>query len=594
MKRVVTLRPYLIAIILLLMFLLATTVSSAAAPNIEQAKLVASDAAAPDRFGYSVAISGDTALIGAYRNADDGANSGSAYVFTCSGTAWTQQAKLTASDAATGDSFGISVAISGDTALVGAIGDSDAGTYSGSVYVFTRSGTAWTEQAKLTAGDAVDQDYFGWSVAISGDTALVGAYKDDDDGNSSGSAYVFNRSGLTWTEQTKLTASDANSGDEFGLSVAISGDTALVGAYKDDDDGNSSGSAYIFDRSGTTWTEQAKLTASDAATGDYFGYSVAISGDTALVGALLDDDGGDNSGSAYVFGRSGTTWTEQAKLTASDASTQDSFGHSVAVSGDTALVGAYADDDGGNSSGSAYIFVPDNQPPTAAAGGPYLGAVSEPIVFDGSGSTDPDGDALTYAWDFGDGSIGVGQMPAHSYAMSGIYDVCLTVDDGSVVSGPDCTMAVVYDPDGGFVTGGGWIDSPTGAYAADPTATGRANFGFVSKYKKGANTPTGQTEFRFTAGDLEFHSTSYDWLVVAGAHAKYKGVGTVNGAGNYGFMLTATDSDIQGGGASDSFRIKLWNMGDGDAVIYDNQPGADEYVYDGTELGGGNIKIHKG
>ncbi len=207
-------------------------------------------------------------------------------------------AKLTASDAASGDQFGTSVAVSGDTAVIGAFLDDDAGSGSGSVYVFTRSGTTWTEEAKLTASDAAAADIFGNSVSVSGDTAVIGAVQDDDAGGTSGSAYVFTRSGTTWTEQQKLTASDAAANDEFGISVAVTGDTTVIGATGD---ANESGAAYVFTRSGTTWTEQAKLIASDVALDDDFGRSVAVTGDTAVVGASSNDDAGSGSGSAYVF-----------------------------------------------------------------------------------------------------------------------------------------------------------------------------------------------------------------------------------------------------------------------------------------------------
>jgi hypothetical protein len=151
---------------------------------------------------------------------------------------------------------------------------------------------------------------------------------------------------------------------------------------------------------------------------------------------------------------------------------------------------------------------------------------------------------------------------------------------------------VVYDPSAGFVTGGGWIMSPLGAYAADPYLTGKATFGFVSKYQKGANVPTGNTEFQFKAGNLNFHSTSYDWLVIAGAKAQYKGVGTISGKeGEYGFMLTATDGDINGGGGTDKFRIKIWDM-DTNAIVYDNQLGADITADPTTAIDGGSIIVH--
>ena len=324
---------------------------------IEEQKLTASDATTYDRFGASVAFSGDTALIGAIYDDDGGYDSGSAYVFVRTGTTWSQQQKLTASDAEALDNFGGSVALSGDTALIGAFGDDDGGSESGSAYVFVRIGTTWSQHQKLTASDAAASDRFGDSVALSGDTVLIGATYDEDGGSASGSAYVFVRAGTTWSQQQKLTASDAAASDRFGDSVALSGDTALIGAPWDDDGGSASGSAYVFVRSGTTWSQQQKLTASDAAADDRFGWSVALSGDTALIGAPWDDDGGYRPGSAYVFVRIDTTWSQQQKLTANDASADDRFGWSVALSDDNALIGAPWDDDGGSESGSAYVFV---------------------------------------------------------------------------------------------------------------------------------------------------------------------------------------------------------------------------------------------
>ncbi len=225
------------------------------------------------------------------------------------------------------------------------------------------------------------------------------------------------------------------------------------------------------------------------------------------------------------------------------------------------------------------FFALGNIPPVAEAGEPYLGAVNTAIQFNGSNSSDPDGDLLTYAWTFGDGATGASIMPTHNYAAAGIYDVCLTVSDSALDSNPDCTIAVVYDPDGGFVTGGGWIYSPAGAYTADPSLTGRATFGFIAKYQKGATIPDGNTAFQFTAGDLRFQSTNYQWLVVAGTRAQFKGVGTINGEGCYQFMLTADD------GSPDTFRIKIWYEVDGvEVVVYDN--GSQQ------ALGGGSIVVH--
>jgi hypothetical protein len=329
---------------------------------LQQAQLTAADGAAGDSFGYSVAIAGDSALVGAaYDDVGTTTDQGSAYVFTRSGSTWSFQAKLTAGDGAANDYFGSSVAIAGETALVGAVlDDVGANTDQGSAYVFVRSGANWTQQAKLTAGDGAVYDEFGCSVAIAGDTALVGADRDDVGTNTDqGSAYVFVRSGANWTQQAKLTAGDGAAYDNFGCSVAIAGDTALVGARYDDVGANTNqGSAYAFVRSGANWTQQAKLTAADGAANDQFG-AVAIAGDTALVGAQWDDVGANtDQGSAYVFVRSGANWTQQAKLTAADGVANDYFGGTSAIAGDTALVGESNDDVGATTNqGSAYAFV---------------------------------------------------------------------------------------------------------------------------------------------------------------------------------------------------------------------------------------------
>jgi PKD repeat protein len=233
-----------------------------------------------------------------------------------------------------------------------------------------------------------------------------------------------------------------------------------------------------------------------------------------------------------------------------------------------------------------------NQPPTADPNGPYLGAAGSTIAFDGTGSSDPNNDTLTYAWDYGDGSSGTGATPSHTYSDAGIYDICLTVNDGHVDSDEKCTIAVVYDPGAGFVTGGGWIDSPAGAYIPDPSLTGKASFGFVSKYKKGATVPTGNTEFQFKTADLNFHSSSYDWLVVTGSDsAKFKGSGTINGefapnGEQYEFMIWAADKE------PDTFRIKIWwEVNDTENVVYDNGQEGSGYE-NGQPIGGGSIVVH--
>ena len=322
----------------------------------QQQRLSADDAMARDEFGVSVSVSGDTLVAGAYRDDDGGLNSGSAYVFTRSESGWNLQQKVTASDATAGDFFGESVSISGDTVVIGAPFDGDAERFSGSGYVFSRRRNVWTQQQKLTPNDPAARDFFGESVSISGDTLVAGARGDDAVGSESGSAYVFTRSGSVWSQQQKLTANDAAADDNFGEAVSVFGDTVVVGAHFDDDRGSNSGSAYVFARSGTVWSQQQKLTPTDAQARDEFGISVSVYGNTVVAGAHGDDDDGIASGSAYIFTRSGTAWTQRQKLTANDAAPQDEFGCSVSISGSTVVVGARGDDEGGGDSGSAYLF----------------------------------------------------------------------------------------------------------------------------------------------------------------------------------------------------------------------------------------------
>ncbi|QIP18013.1 hypothetical protein G8759_29870 [Spirosoma aureum] len=313
----------------------------------------ASDGAANDRFGYSVSISGDYAIVGAYQKTiGSNAAQGAVYVFMRSGSSWTQQQQLVASDGATNDYFGFSVAISGDYAIVGAQ-NKTIGSNSGQgvAYVFTRSGSSWTQQQRLVASDGAFNDYFGFSVAISGDYAIVGAQnKTIGSTPTQGAAYVFMRSGSSWTQQQRLVASDGAIYDLFGYSVAISGDYAIVGAYQKAIGGKSAqGAAYVFMRSGSSWTQQQRLVASDGVDFDYFGVSVSISGDYAIVG-------GQNK--TYVFMRSGSSWTQQQRLVASDGAAADRFGYSVSISGDYAIVGAYQKTiDGKSAQGAAYVFM---------------------------------------------------------------------------------------------------------------------------------------------------------------------------------------------------------------------------------------------
>jgi hypothetical protein len=318
--------------------------------EIEDAKLLAIDGGEYDQFGCDVAIYDDTVIIGASGDTDNGLDeeteygAGAAYIFVHNGTTWEQQYKLLAPDGEGGDSFGRRVAIYGDTVVVGSHLDDS----SGSAYVFAREGIEWTFRQKLTAIDGAADDFFGLAVSIWEQTVVVGAYGHSPNQlDKAGAVYIFVDDGSTWTLQDKLTALDADELDRFGISVSIFEDTTLIGSADkttvtgstDDPDNplvisGERGSAYVFIRNGSQWVQQAKLTASDRQEGDRFGQSVSLFGDTAVIGAFRDDDPGlgEDVGSVYIFERSWNQWTESAKITPSNGWDYDYFGLKVSVS----------------------------------------------------------------------------------------------------------------------------------------------------------------------------------------------------------------------------------------------------------------------
>jgi len=344
---------------------------------VQEQKLLPSNVTLSPNFGQSVSIIGtpgnEVVIIGAWFEND----SGSAYIYRFNGVNWVVEQKLIASDGATGDLFGV-VSISGDpgneVAIVGARWDDDNGMDSGSAYIYRFNGVNWVEEQKLMASDGAAGDQFGMKVSISGDpgneVVIVGAWADDAPLLDSGSAYIYRFDpGLPgWVQEAKLLASDGTASDFYGHSVSISGapgnEVAIVGSFRDDNNnGTDSGSAYIYRFNGVNWVEEQKLLASDGAEGDAFGVSVLISGDpgneVAIVGAIWDDDNGTDSGSAYIFRKSGANWVQEQKLLASNGAAEDWFG-TVSISGipgnEVAIVGASRDDDNGQFSGSAYIF----------------------------------------------------------------------------------------------------------------------------------------------------------------------------------------------------------------------------------------------
>jgi hypothetical protein len=489
---------------LLIMFLviaisLSLNVSFASA-SAEEYKLIAGDGGAGDDFGFALAVSGDTVVVGAPEDDDNGDGSGSVYVFVRSGSAWTQQAKLTPVGGVAGDNFGYSVAIDGDTVVIGASSDDENGVNSGSAYVFDRSGSAWTQQAKLTSGYGADGDMFGCSVAVDGNIVVVGAYGeanssgsiyifedimgtwtlqdricaeyadagdnygysvsisegnimvgapyDDDNGYDSGAVYALVQTlGGSWTQQAKITSGDGVNGDMFGCSVDVDGDTAVIGAYGDDDNGERSGSAYVFVSNSGIWQQQAKLTFSDGLAYDYFGWSVAVIEDVSVVGAPLNDENGSASGMACVFTRDGSTWSQQGKLAPADGAAGDWFGRSLGVSADAAIIGSPYDDDNGSSSGSAYAFgLSVNLPPVADAGGPYVVDEGEDILLDASASYDMNDQIVLYEWDLdndGEYDDATGMTTTAIFSDDGVYEIGLSVTDSFGANDIDSTYVTV-------------------------------------------------------------------------------------------------------------------------------------------------------
>mgnify|MGYP001568795365 CR=1 FL=1 len=295
-------------------------------------------------------------VVGAYSDDDNGSSSGSVYVYDLDGS---NEVKITAGDGASGDAFGYSAAVGNDKIVVGAYGDDDNGSSkSGSVYVYDLDGS---NEVKITASDGAGGDEFGFSVAVGDSKIIVGARDDADNGNNSGSVYVYDLDG---SNEVKITASDGAAGNYFGYSVAVAGSKIIVGARGDDDNGGSSGSVYVYDLDGSN---EVKITASDGAANDHFGYSVAVGDSKIAVGAYGD---GNLSGSVYVYDLDGSN---EVKITASDGAGYDLFGHSVAVAGSKIIVGAHGDDDNGSASGSVYVYDLDgsNEVKITASDGAY-------------------------------------------------------------------------------------------------------------------------------------------------------------------------------------------------------------------------------
>ena len=319
----------------------------------------AQDSKAEDYFGFSAAIDADTVLVGAYKADVDGVmDAGAAYVYVLGENGWYQQAKLVAEPLFAEDTLGGKVAIKNDTAVLGVMRRDEKGKDSGAVVSFERHSDNWQQRQIFTAPDTKPGDAFGQSISLTDKYLIVGAPRNDALGKDSGAAYIYERENGTWRYQTKITASDGRDGDLFGISVAIDGDTVLVGADLHDEKAENAGAVYVYVLDNNQWKQEAKLMASDGDNTDIFGVRVAISGDTALISARRDDiEGvGIDAGSAYIFERNGQTWTEKVKLTSPDGKADDRFGRDVALSKDTAILSAMNHDANGVDTGALYVY----------------------------------------------------------------------------------------------------------------------------------------------------------------------------------------------------------------------------------------------
>ena len=295
-----------------------------------------------------MALYEDIVLVGAYLDDDNGSDAGAVYVFEYNGTNWVQTDKLLADDGQPGDYFGYSVALSGSTALIGAYLNDDNGSNAGAAYVFEFDGVSWEQEVKLLANDGAVGDRFGISVAYSDNVALVGALEDDTSGINSGSAYVFRRTGVYWVQEAYLVPPGNSAYDKFGRATVVTADTAVFSSRQAD-------TALVFRFDGDNWVEEAQLQPSGS--GGRFGCSMSMRDDTLVVGAEQNTNvNGQYAGAAHVFRYLGGTWVEQAKFLASEGAQSDSFGYSVGLSAGTAIIGANGDDDEGFNAGSAYVF----------------------------------------------------------------------------------------------------------------------------------------------------------------------------------------------------------------------------------------------
>jgi len=509
---------------------------------VRQAYLKASNSSLNAQFGHAVAIDGDTLVVGAVSEGSLAINSGAAYVFVRDGNGvWTQQALFKAGRSDSGMAFGGNVAVSGDTVAVGAYsedgwnGSIEVAGSSGAVYVYTREGDVWTPQAFLKAPTFEANDWFGRGLAIDGDTLVAGAFGDDSAATgvngsqadnsalNAGAAHVFTRSGTVWTHQAYLKASDTAAGDAFGGRVSVSADTVVVTAYlKNVGAATDAGAAYVFVRDGTgSWSQQAFLQAVDASSNDLFGTAVSVSGDALVVGAIEWGSAG-WPGAAYLFTRAGGVWSEIAKLGASNADADDTFGYSAAISAGTLVVGAIEEDgdavngpdnDGVSNAGAVYVFdvpVPnpgDTTPPVVTAPADILDFEATGLLSDvplgNATATDDSGEMLTAT-----------ALPNASFPL-GDTEVTWSATDSSGNTGTDTQLVRVVDTTAPVVTAPGDITANLGdpVDLGTPSVLEAVDVETVANDWPGGIFPLGVTTVTWTAADTSGNAGSDTQLV---------------------------------------------------------------------------------
>lgn len=409
---------------------------------VPEAQVFATDAQEISAYGRDVAVEGNTLVVGAYAHKVGGISMGAVYVYTFDGTAWGDEVQLLAHDPFQGGQFGYSVDLSGDTLAISAHHYGP-----GRVEVFRLSGGLWAYEATLLDSSGIVNDFFGRSVAVDGDTLIVGSTGDDEGGDSTGSAYVYHRTGGLWSLQAKLLAPDPFPGASVGFDVALQGDVALVGAPGDGVGGVPAGAVYSFRRTDGVWAFEQRLVSGDPSAADVFGHALSLDGDVLIVGEPQDDATPvlTNSGCAWRFEWNGAQWVDATRLAPGDPTKSAQFGQAVTISGERSVVGAWQDNDLGTSTGSIYTF--EGDPAFIDLGYAMLGSNGLPCLGI-EASLDP-GSTV---------ELRLLQARPSSVALlfASINPLFVAFKAGFLVPYPDMVLPVLTDPSGALVLGKTW------------------------------------------------------------------------------------------------------------------------------------------